>query len=136
MKADEGASIFLGISVSILVLTLVPLASAAAFPYDIRTFVPTGSPTIGDVCDMFGCSHTLQMSFKNNANETVTGTAYFVFHNSAGQTIYLDKTILSSSPLLSTATIPLNVPVARDHISVFVVSQGGVALSNSTVIHA
>jgi hypothetical protein len=137
LKADDGASIFLGISVSIVVLTLVPLASAAPFPYDIRTFVPAGSPSVGDVCDMFGCGHTLQMTFLNNANDTVTGIAYFVFHNAAGQTIYLDKTSLSSSGSRSgVATIPLNVPVAKDHISVFVVSQGGVALSNSTAVRA
>ena len=126
----------LGISVSIVLLTLVPLADAAAFPYDVRTFVATGPPSIGTVCDMFGCAHTLQMTFRNNANGTVTGIAYFVFHNTIGQTVYLDTADLSSpAPQSASATIPLN-PAAKGNISLFVVSPGGVALSNSTVIHA
>ncbi len=136
LKVVERAPICLGISISIVLLNLVPLANAAAFPYDVRTFVAAGSPSIGNVCDMFGCAHTLQMTFGNNANETVTGIVYFVFRNAIGQTFYLDKSDLSSSALLSaSATIALN-PAAKGNISVFVVSQGGIALSNSTVIRA
>jgi len=136
LKAVEPVPLWLGISISIFLLTLVPLANAAAFPYDVRTFVATGSPSVGNVCDMFGCVHTLQMTFGNNANETVTGIAYFVFRNAIGQTVYLDKADLSSSASLSaSATIALN-PAAKGNISVFVVSQGGIALSISTAIRA
>jgi len=135
LKADDGASISSGIVISVIVLGSVQLANATASPYDTRTFVPTGPPYIDSVCDMLGCYHNLQMTFTSNANETVTGIAYFVFRNPIGQTVYLDGTDLSSAASQSaSATIPLTVPVAERNISIFIVSQGGVALSNPTVI--
>jgi len=126
----------LGIVISIVVLAPVPLASATVFPYDTRTLAPVGPPVTGSTCDMFGCTHNLQVTFRNNANGTVTGIAYFVFRNAVGQTVYFDRADLSSPASQSaTGTIPLN-PAAKGNITMFVVSLGGVALSNSTAIHA
>jgi len=122
-------------ALSIVLLSQVPLADATLLPYDIRTFVSVGSPSISSSCDMFGCTNSFQMTFRNNSNGTVEGVAYFVFHNSMGQTVYFDKTNVSSSASQSTsATHPLSVPNSKD-VSVFVVSQGGIALSNTTVVH-
>jgi hypothetical protein len=121
--------------VAIVLLSAIPIANSLPFPNDTRTFTAIGPPNFGTNTENNVITVHFQMTYKNNANTTSTGVAYFVFRNALGQTSYWNSARISSATLQNAlADFILTASVVNETLSTFVVSESGTALSNSTVI--
>jgi hypothetical protein len=93
------------------------------------TCFTAGTPSLQTI----GAFQTLVVQYTNNANVQVTGIAYAVVSNSAGQTVYYTTaTITPAASASSTAYLALaGLPHGAFTISYFVTNTAGVAISGT-----
>ncbi len=77
-----------------------------------------------------------QATFQNHFNSTVLGLALLVLHNNLGQCVYITTSTISLTPdQYGTVYLVISgVNPGQYSATIFVMSQGGVAISNSTTI--
>jgi len=97
-----------------------------------QTFTQVAPPTQPWTCL---CA---QIAYMNNANSTVTGIVYAMFHNSLGQTVFISTaTITPAAGHLVTALLAANgLANASYLVTLFAVTPNGVTLSTVSLLYA
>jgi hypothetical protein len=127
-------------SVAVLLIFLSSIAATA--DGDLELEGTNVVSAIGQAKYSFGCgdSPCLLLEYQNDLGTNVTGIAYGVIHDAAGQMVYFQTSYFGIAAWGNqTAVIPVPdspslFPLGEYHAMIFVTSPAGVAISETTVI--